>query len=207
MLSNLARKGNKMKRRGIVSLVIMGLICATNAMAGPFGLDMGMTLKDIGGKPEKVANGKYRLSSVPKPHSAFEAYIVQVSPKGGLCWIKAIGKDVPTSAYGIELKSAFNDMKGKLEKAYGKHETIDLLMTGSIWNEPNDFMMAMIKKERILLAVWNNEKGSTLVDNIKQVGLIASPSGQNKGYISIVYSFDNEKACEAELAGQEDGAL
>ncbi len=50
-----------MKRKSIVSFIIAGIMCATNAMAGPFGLDMGMTLKDIGGKSEKVANGKYIL--------------------------------------------------------------------------------------------------------------------------------------------------
>lgn len=196
-----------MNRSVIVSLFIAGLMYATNAMAGPFGLDMGMTLEDIGGKPEKIGNGKYKLTSVPKPHSAFEAYIVQISPNGGLCWIKSIGKDIPTSAYGIELKSAFNDMKGKLEKTYGKHETTDLLMPGSIWKEPNEFMMAMIKKERLLMAIWDAGNGSTLTDNIKQIGLIASPGSRDKGYISVEYSFSNEKACEAELAAQEDGAL
>lgn len=194
-------------KNGIIAFAITGFLCVTNAMAGPFGLDMGMTLKDMGGKAEKVANGKYKLTTVPKPHSAFEAYVVQLAPKGGLCWIKAIGKDIPTSAYGIELKSAFNDMKGKLEKVYGKHETTDLLMPGSIWDEPNDFMMAMIKKERFLMAIWDNEKGSTFTDNIKKVGLIALPAGRDKGYISVEYSFTNEKACEAELAAQEDGAL
>ena len=196
-----------MKRNSIALLVIAGLMYATTAMAGPFGLDMGMTLKDVGGKPEKVTNGKYKLTSVPNSHSAFEAYIVQISPKDGLCWIKAIGKDIPTSAYGIELKSAFNDMKGKLEKTYGNHKTTDLLMPGSIWKESNDFMMAMIKKERFLMAIWDVENGSTLTDNLKQIGLIASPARRGKGYISIEYSFSNEKACEVELASQEDGAL
>ena len=73
-------------------------MCATNAMAGPFGLNMGMSLKEIGGKPKKIANGKYEIVDIPKPHSAFESYIVQVSPKSGLCWIKAISKDIATSA-------------------------------------------------------------------------------------------------------------
>ena len=195
-----------MKRSGI-ALLIAGLMYATTAMAGPFGLDMGMTIKEVGGKPEKIANGKYKLTSVPKPHSAFESYLVQVSPKGGLCWIKAIGKDIPTSVYGLELKSAFNEMKGKLEKAYGEHNTIDMLLPGSIWTESNEFMQALIKKERVLAAIWDSESGSTLKDNIKQIGLLANPIVRNKGYIAIEYSFSNVEACEAELAAQEDGAL
>lgn len=176
-------------------------------IAGPFGLGMGMSLKDIGGSPRKIAPGKYELTDVPNPHSAFKKYIVQVAPKNGLCWIKAIGKDISTSAYGIELKSAFNDMKGKLEKSYGEHATTDLLMPGSIWKEPNEFMMGMIKKERFLMAIWNSTKSSRLTNNIKQIGLDAKPNGRDNGYITVEYSFTNEESCEAELSAKEDSTL
>lgn len=187
--------------------VLTWFFCATSALAGPFGLEMGMSLQAIGGEPEKLGSGKYRLTNVPKPHSAFEAYIVQVAPKSGLCWVKAIGEDIPTSVFGTQLKSKFEQMKDKLEKSYGKHETIDFLMPGSIWNEPKDFMMGMIKKERFLMAIWSGEKNSTLTDNLKQIGLIASPSARDTGHLAIEYSFENEKSCEAELAAQEDGSL
>ncbi len=196
-----------MFKKRIFLLVLAGFLCATNTFAGPFGLHMGMSVKKIGGKPEKIAPGKYKLVKVPKPHSAFEMYVVKIAPKGGLCWIKAIGKDISTSSYGFELKSAFNKMKGKLEKSYGKHETTDLLMPKSIWNEPNEFMTAMIKKERFLMAIWNRAKGSKLPHNLEEIGLIALPGGREKGYLAIEYSFTNEESCDAELAAQEDGAL
>lgn len=177
------------------------------AMAGPFGLSMGMSIEQIDSKAKEVAPGKFVTKNVPKPHSAFEQYAVQVGKKNGLCWIKAIGKDISTSSYGIELRSAFEEMKGKLTKAYGKGETTDLLMPGSIWKEPNEFMMAMIKKERFLMAGWSTEKGSKLKGNIKQVGLIASPGGRSKGYLSVEYYFSNNEACDKEIAAQEDDAL
>jgi len=176
-------------------------------VARPFGLEKGMSLKDIGGNPEEVGSGIYRLINAPKPHSAFEAYIIKVAPKGGLCWIKAVGKDMTTSSYGLELRNAFREMERKLATTYGKHKTMDFLMTGSIWNEQNEWMMGLIKKERILMAIWESTEGSSLPSDLKQIGLIAKANAQDNGYVAIEYSFINIDSCEAELAEQEDQAL
>ncbi|CRI63934.1 conserved exported hypothetical protein [Thiocapsa sp. KS1] len=177
-----------------------------NAFAGPFGLDMGMSLKGLD-EPEKLGHGKYKIANPPKPHSAFEAYIVQVAPESGLCWIKAIGKNIRTSSYGFELQSAFNEMKGRLSGVYGEHETTDLLFPGSIWDEPDDWMMGLVKKERMLGAAWGAAKGSKLPPDIESVFLAAMPASGDAGYIIVEYSFANEPSCEAELAAQEDDAL
>ena len=196
-----------MKKSAKVSAIIILGLFVQSAIAGPFGLEMGMSIKKIDPKAKEVSPGMYTTSKVPKPHSAFENYVVQVGKKNGLCWIKAIGKDISTSSYGIELKSAFSSMSEKLSKTYGKNETTDLLMPGSIWKEPNEFIMAMIKKERFLMAIWDKEKGSKLKGNLKQIGLIAKPGGRSKGYLSHEYSFLNSEACDKEIAAQEDDAL
>ena len=196
-----------MRKLFIAVIGIASVMSFTAANAGPFGLEMGQLLTQIDKDAKQAAPNVYTTSKVPKPHSAFELYALKVGPKSGLCWVKAIGKDIGTSAYGIELKSEFNAMKGKLEKAYGKHETTDVLLPGSIWNEPDEFMMAMIKKQRFLMAIWEGEKGSTLSDNLDSVGLLANPGGRDKGYLSIEYSFSNKEACDKEIAALEDGAL
>lgn len=183
------------------------LLSFGNAAAGPFGLDMGMSLKDIGAEPEKVAHGKYKIINPPKSHSAFESYVVELAPKTGLCFIKAVGKDIRTSSYGLELQSAFNEMKGKLSEAYGESETTDMLFPGSIWDEPDDWMMGLIKKERHLMAIWDQEHGSSLPPDISSIGLAARPSSGDKGYLVVEYYFTNEPLCVAELAAQEDHAL
>ncbi|RME39651.1 MAG: hypothetical protein D6794_03515 [Deltaproteobacteria bacterium] len=191
----------------IAGFVLSAAFMATNAMAGPFGLEMGMSLKEIGGKPEKLRNGVYKIVNVPKPHSAFEFYAVKVGPKSGLCWLKAIGKDIQTNSFGTGIKSAFNEMEKKLESIYGKHQRIDVLYNGSIWSEPNEWVMALLKKERVLGAIWEESKGSSLPPNLKQVALVTGATALDKGYIAIEYSFKNEDACNAELAAQEDEAL
>ena len=174
---------------------------------GPFGLAQGMTLAQIGGKPEKIAPGKWRLASVPKPHSAFDEYIVQIGPTSGLCWIKGIGKTIKTSAYGSEVRGHFTDLKERLSTNYGKSKDIDRLLSGSIWNDPRDWMMALLKKERLLLSVWDHESGATLNSDLKSVGLVASALGTEEAFISVEYSFSNEDKCEAEIKKEEDGAL
>ena len=197
-----------MMKKFIIAVLGVALgMSSIAAYAGPFGLEMGQSLNQIDKEAKQVAPNVYTTTKVPKPHSAFELYALKIGPKSGLCWVKAIGKNIGTSAYGIELKSEFNEMKRKLEKAYGKHETTDLLLPGSIWNEPDEFMMAMIKKQRFLMAIWDGEKGSTLSDNLESVGLIANPGGRDKGYLSIEYSFTNKEECDKEIAALEDGAL
>lgn len=168
---------------------------------GPFGLVQGLTLEELG-TAEQLEPGKYKLRSVPKPHASFESYIVQVAPKAGLCWIKAIGKDVRTSGFGVELKSAFDDLRVRLESTYGRPELYDRLLPDSIWEEQKYFMMSLLKKERLLAAIWKPTTG-----DLGSVGLIATASSGERGYLSLEYSFKNEGACDQEIKASQDGAL
>lgn len=195
-----------MTKKILIGLAILAILSET-AIAGPFGLSMGMNKSDFKGKLKEIAPHKYTTNTVPKKHSAFETYVVKISPKSGLCYIKAIGKDISTNTYGVEVKSAFDSMESKLKKSYGKNKRVDFLRYESIWDEPKDYMPALIKGERILVSVWNKEEGSTLKGNLKDVALGASGSSRSKGYLSIDYSFTNQEACDAEIAATEDGAL
>ena len=188
-------------------IVVSVLLTSSLAFSGPFGLEMGMSLKDVGGTPESLGGGKYKVTSVPKPHSAFQFYIVQIAPKGGLCWIKAIGNEISTSVYGLELKAGFESLEEKLASAYGDHETVDRLRTGSIWNEPKDWMMALVKKERVLAAIWNAENGSSLPEEIESIVLFAQPLSRETGVLAVEYRLSNQATCEAEIAALEDDAL
>jgi hypothetical protein len=191
-------------KKQIIPVALILTILTHGLFAGPFGLEMGMTIDEIDTNATEISPGVYKLSKVPKPHSAFESYIVQVGPQSGLGWLKAIGKDIQTSVYGSSLKSEFEDLKSKIEKVYGTGVTRDTLLPGSIWDEPKDFMMALRKKERLLFTAWEKPKNS---DNIVQVGLIASATGTDYGYLSLEYSFENEEKVEQEISALEDDAF
>ena len=155
----------------------------------------------------KIANGKYKLANVPKPHSAFQIYVVQIAPKSGLCSIRAVGNVISTSGFGIELRFEFSKMEGKLKKVYGKHKTSDFLMTGSLWEEPQYFMMGLLKKDRVLAAFWREKEDSTFSDNIKDVTLITNALTTDRGFVAVEYSFTNEEACDSELSAKNDSSL
>ncbi len=196
-----------MKISTVITFVAFTTV-ATPSLSGPFGLERGMTLSQVGPGAKKLPQGKYWLSSVPKPHSAFERYVVQIAPQSGLCWIKAIGKNVSASAYGYELESTFAELKQKLAAIYGKPTSEhDRLYPGSIWDEPRHWMMSLKQKERVLSAFWDRKLGADVPTDMKGIYISASALSDEIGYVSVEYSFTNEDACEAEIAKSEDSSL
>ena len=177
-------------------------------LPAPFRLSLGMKLEDFSEfMPVEVAPFKYRLDKPPKPHPAFEFYILQIAPESGLSWIKAIGNDIPTNGFGNSINSAFLEMEGKLKNTYGKCERTDLLLQGSIWNEPQDWMMALVKGERLLASHWEEKTGAKLTEAIESVFLVANGRDTDSGFIAIEYTLKNNSAAAQEIASSQDDAL
>jgi hypothetical protein len=174
---------------------------------GPFGLVRGMRKDEFQCNLDEIAPYKYLLSEVPKPHSAFNMYVAMITPGHGLSWMKAIGKDVSTNPFGMEIRSSFESMKAKLENIYSRNDVVDFLMQGSIWSEPRDWMQALELRERVLMAVWESKHGSAMKDSLSSIALLAAARDINTGYISVEYEFDIHAAAEQAIASQEDEAL
>ena len=156
---------------------------------------------------EQIGQYKFKTVAVPKPHSAFEMYAVQLTPGAGLSWIKALGKSIGTSGFGVELKSAFDVMEQKLASTYGKYSRSDFLFQDSIWSEPRDWMQSLISKERVLMSEWSAKTGATLTDSLSAIHLVLGVYDTSSGCIAIEYSFNNYEAAGAEIAALEDDAL
>jgi hypothetical protein len=177
------------------------------AGTGPFGLGMGVKREDFEGSLKEILPYKFEALTVPKIHSAFQYYILQITPVQGLSWIKAIGKPISTNPYGLEVQSAFEDFKGKLEKIYGVSERTDHLMYESIWNEPRDWMHAILSGERRLGATWKSTTTRKLQTDLESIYLYAAAENTSVGYIAIEYAFTNKTAADQEIALLEDDAL
>ncbi len=169
--------------------------------AGPFGLSMGMKKSDIRSELVEFERYQFKTSSLPKTHPAFNIYVLQITPKRGLCYIKAVGKTLQTNRYGGSLLLKFNQMEAKLDSAYGSHERIDRLNSGSIWNEAEDWMMALKKRERYLFTTW------TLDGDLAKIGLIATALTTESGYLAVEYYFRSHDDCDAERDSVEDSVL
>lgn len=174
---------------------------------GPFGLAMGMKVENFGDQIEKVKEGLYKTTNPPIKHPSFEFYALKISKEQGLCWVKGIGKDIPTSSNGSDVRVEFNEMEKKLDQKYGKGERTDFLTSGSLWNESRDWMMGLLKKDRYLMKGWSKKSGAKLPESINEVALMANASNSETGYLSVEYVFENKDACDAEIDKTNDKSL
>lgn len=178
---------------------------------GPFGLPMGASLAQLRrvGPVESLAGAtaSYILKTVPKPHEAFESYLLIVLDGYGLCKISAIGKTIQSSSQGYEIQSAFRTLETALRAKYGNRKHFDFLTVGSIWNDPEDWMMGLLKKERTLTSYWDDEEGSTFTDNIRTITLDSVGESTGSAYIVLRYEFDNAKRCLEEVAKKRNSSL
>jgi hypothetical protein len=191
----------------IVFFTFVFAVLSFNVFAGPFGLEMGMTLAQLksvtGSDPEFVQDDLYKVDP-PNKNSMFEGYAVRIDGTYGLYMIKAVGKDIETNGYGAAVQIAFDQLLASIERTYGKYEKTDELLRGSIWNDPDDWMMALRRNERYLLASWNRENGSTLPSDLESITIGASALSSSRGYVSLdYYSINYDKVNEEKRAKQD----
>lgn len=181
--------------------------------SGPFGLEAGLSLdviEKMTGAPLTLSDETqrlYMLTTPPKQNDVFETYAVVISPTVGLCQIRAIGKTINTNNYGHQLQTAFSSLQESLTKVYGKPKVIDLLMYGSIWDESRDWMMALNKKDRSLMAEWNTTAAAPLKSDVQSVTMLARAANTDSGYLFVQYSFTNQPTCTAEEERRSTGSL
>jgi hypothetical protein len=83
----------------------------------------------------------------------------------------------------------------------------DVLAPGSIWHEPNEFTMGMLKKERWLMASWGSPKGAPLAPGLQWVGLGMTATSREGFVASVEYYGTNTDQCEAEVKGLKANAF
>jgi hypothetical protein len=126
------------------------------------------------------------LNTAPRAHPDFETYLLFVSSTKGLAKVASISKTIQTNSFGTELQSKFSEIEKALETKYGKPtKTFDFLMSGSIWHEPQEWTMALLKKERTLTAAWETLPGTTII-------MDAHASSRELGYILVSYEFTSQ---------------
>jgi len=129
------------------------------------------------------------VSTVPKPFREFEAYQLFFSNTDGLLKVIAIGKDIPTSEEGAELREHYSDLKQLLSNTYSTPEEIDFVKSdNSALAEPENFMLGMLEKERDLACLWSSEKVK-LKDEIGGIVLEAKATKLDTGYLELTYEF------------------
>jgi hypothetical protein len=188
-------------------MFLIGLISSA-VIAGPMGLKMSETLEELQKKATLTPDGAYvyRATSLPGGHPDFDRYTLLVTPEHGLCKVLAFSKPVETSVYGTELLDSFDKYFEALTKKYGEAKRFDYLKSGSIWNKPNEWTTALLKKERTLAAFWSSKNGPT-IDDVTSVSLEAHALNREGGIIVIGYEFSNAHECIERIRTSKDAAL
>lgn len=168
--------------------------------AAPFGLKMGMTIEEIEKEPTFIENDIY-LTKPIKSHPLFEFYAVYVNEKTDLYQIRAISSTITTNKYGAELESAFNTVKDRIAKTYGKPEIVNKVDPDiSEFNKKDEFWFMTLKEgSRILSAVWGEK--IILIDDLDTVALdCVADNGYLDGtaHLTLYYYFKNTGSVEDE---------
>lgn len=179
--------------------------------AGPFGLEKGMNLEQVktacgGREPIYVDENIYIIIPV-KPHPDFVKYIAWIDETEGLYYIKAFGKDIKTNGYGIEIREIFNSVKQTLIKNYGDCEIVDFLLPDSYWDDGDDWMYSISKKERYFFAAWTQKKSTNLPENIEGIYLSVDADSSYAGYVLLEYEFSNNIIVNEKLKKAEADIL
>jgi hypothetical protein len=186
--------------------------------SGPFGLLRGMTKEQILDKvgqsnvvsieTDKAGGVTIFLKSVPKPYKSFIEYGVTISPAQGLLRISAFTDFIDTALDGTQLRDAFSSLKDQLQVPYGfPSKEFDYVKNDSLWKDPQDFMMGMLKHDRKLSCYWVADEKMPLKDSITAIALWANAKDTSTGMILLSYEFDGWTAYSEALESKEGSVL
>jgi hypothetical protein len=175
---------------------------------GPFGIAKGQPLSALD-KPQEVKPGFYRVMTVPQPYPNINSYIVQNTAQHGTCMVKALSNDIESDSFGGNIRTAVDHVRDDLIARYGKPKnSFDFLQEGSIWRDPQDWMMALGKSERTYSFFWAAPRNADpkIWRGVESVGLMAGSDGR-KGWFTIEYDFVGNKECDDDLKRKAAQAL
>lgn len=173
--------------------------------ADPFGLKMGMTIEEIAeqceDEPSFVKDDIYLIEPTKK-HPLFSYYAVYVSEKTGLYQIRAISDSVTCNKYGKEIQKAFNSVKDRIAKTYGKPRIINKVdSTISSFLQKDEYWFRTLKDgARQLSAIWGEK--TELADNLISVALDCVADNDiyhyEDAHLVLYYYFTNSSSVEDE---------
>jgi len=178
----------------LVLLTAVMLIAAQFAVAGPFGLEKGMTLGEVtsvcgGKKPKQVAEDCYIIEPQNR-HEEFDTYIAWIDKDEGLNYLKAVGESIMCNDNGTQIRNRFADMHKRLNSRYGEGELVDRARN-SLWGLSDDthWMYTLKTGDRVLASFWYDN----LPEGLAGVALVteADEFMYKKARLCLEYEFSN----------------
>lgn len=192
---------NSAKSENASSLASTEEAAAPPVSAGAFGYRMGQRIEELNAKSTGSV-GWFETTAPPRPNRLFPKVVIQATRENGVCFVKGVGENFTSDSNGLTVKSELEKLRSTLDLKYGSSEINDYLITGSIWDEPEDWMMALLKKERIYFIEWKPVAG-----NIKTVSIIPNALSTDTAFISVEYYFKNSDKCDEDIKRLDAASL
>lgn len=177
--------------------------------AGPFGLEMGMSLEEMQSKMplEQGANEySYKTLNVPISNSQFQSYRLFTTPKTGLCKVVAWTGIIPSDSFGTNIIRDFDSIYDSMTSKYGKGDVYKHLLRTSKFTSPNEWVMSLLNKDRVQAVLWKFHN-TIAPDNISSIVLEAHAISPQTAAISLSYEFINTETCSETLTKKNSEGL
>lgn len=188
-----------------ILLTLIFALLPFTILAAPFGLKKGMSLDEISSQceeePSFMKDDVY-LVKPKKNHPLFSYYAVYVNEKVGLYQIRAISDSVTCNKYGTEIQNAFNSVKDRIAKTYGKPKIIDKVDPNihSFLQKAEHWFQNLKDGSCQLSAIWG--ENTQLADDLETVALDCVADNSvfhfEDAHLVLYYYFSNAKAVEDE---------
>lgn len=196
----------RLSRLGLIGFTTLMLLLAGKAsIAQPFGIAEGTPTANLNVVRERAP---YRFEITPAlTHPSFERYFALSTPQAGVCRVVGVGVTLRNDAYGDQVRELFKLLTEQLSAKYGNSKLFDILNVGSIWREPNDWSMGLLKQDRNYVRFWDKEEHSTLQNGVRAVTLQAKSVSSDQTYIELIFEFNNINRCLDKVRSIGAGAL
>lgn len=184
---------------GLVAVAVTLSPAAATAQA--FGIEMGTPVSELDIVHD--AGDFYFIVNPPQTVSGFESYIVYAAPEAGVCVVRGLGENYERDGYGISVRERFQELKELLDKKYGGGVLYDGLRPGALWDEVDEWVMAIRQNERYYQAEWEVNDAKGVDDIIMSVEALSS----DVSFIALQYRFSNFEDCQGEARAEDSGGL
>lgn len=169
----------------------------------PFGLADDATPESLGAVAVGGNPGIYYVAEVPRPHPKFDFYTITYHESTGICGVIAGTEKIDSNSSGTGLISAFKRLESQVSVRYGQGEFTNYLISGSIWDESNDFLMSLATGDRLWHTVWHFDEVTAQINQLSEVRLYLVSSGRSNGQVVLEYSGLNFEECDAAIQSDQ----
>ena len=177
------------------------------AMAGPFGLYEGMTLKDLKKITElqKINQYIYYTDKLPNGHPSFENYILSIHPEKGLCSISAISNHMEIN----KAKNEFFKIRELLISKYGKGQDYQNDFDDRYTKSNNEIQLLNDRIIRPSITWINHPLYHNLPKNIFMIRLSINPTEDEsqKTFLGLDYQLEKECLLKQENNSNKDNSM